>query len=135
MVYASRDWHPIRHPSFREEGGDWPPHCLADSDGARFHPGLRLPESTVIITKGVRFDQDQYSVFTETGFVALLQRDKVQRLWVGGLALDVCVKASVLDALKLGLKVALIKAATRPVTAASGREALRTMVEAGAVMV
>ena len=37
-VYASRDWHPVRHVSFKEEGGDWPAHCLQDRDGARFHP-------------------------------------------------------------------------------------------------
>jgi len=134
-VYASRDWHPLRHPSFREQGGDWPPHCIADSDGARFHPDLRLPESTIIITKGVRFDQDQYSVFAETGFSTLLQRDGIKRLWVGGLALDVCVKASVLDALKLGLKVELIQEATRPVTAEGGMEALRAMAEAGVDLV
>lgn len=42
-VYASRDWHPVRHISFKEEGGDWPPHCLQDTDGARFHPDLNLP--------------------------------------------------------------------------------------------
>ena len=134
-VYASRDWHPLRHLSFKEEGGQWPPHCLADSDGARFHPELKLPQKIVVITKGVRFDQDQNSVFDQTGFEAQLRRDGVGRLWMGGLALDVCVLASVLDALKGGWKVKLIKAATRPVTAAGGEEALRTMERAGADIV
>ena len=55
-VYASRDWHPKRHVSFTDQGGPWPVHCLADGDGARFHAGLRLPESSVIITNGLRFD-------------------------------------------------------------------------------
>lgn len=134
-VYASRDWHPVGHVSFREQGGAWPTHCLADSDGARFHPDLKLPESTVIITKGVRLDQDQNSVFDQTGFSAQLQRDRVTNLWVGGLALDVCVLASVLDALREGFPVKLIKAATRPVSAAGGRDALRQMQEAGAVII
>jgi nicotinamidase/pyrazinamidase len=133
-IYASRDWHPRRHPSFREEGGPWPPHCLADSEGAAFHPDLQLPDSLVLITKGVRFDQDQNSVFDQTGFAAQLRRDAITSLWVGGLALDVCVRASVMDALLEGLQVALIQAATRPVNAAAGALALKEMQEAGAVI-
>jgi nicotinamidase/pyrazinamidase len=58
-VYASRDWHPVRHVSFEEEGGRWPPHCIQDTEGAAFHPGLRLPLDAIKVTKGVRFDQDQ----------------------------------------------------------------------------
>jgi len=42
-VYASRDWHPVGHISFRERGGPWPPHCLQDSAGARFHPNFSCP--------------------------------------------------------------------------------------------
>jgi nicotinamidase/pyrazinamidase len=134
-VYASRDWHPVRHLSFRDQGGQWPPHCLADSDGARFHPDLRLPESAVIITKGVRFDQDQNSVFDQTGFAHQLRHDGIKRLWVGGLALDVCVLASVMDGLAEGFVMKLIAGATRPVTVEGGRNALRRMEEAGAQIV
>lgn len=134
-VYASRDWHPRGHISFREQGGLWPPHCLADSDGTRFHPGLELPESAVIITKGVRFDQDQNSVFDQTGFAVRLTHDGVKNLWVGGLALDVCVLASVLDALRAGFSVRLIRDACRPVTAEGGKDALRRMKQAGAEIV
>ena len=131
-VYLSRDWHPVKHPSFKDSGGPWPPHCIQDSEGAAIHPGLRLPGDVVKITKGVRFDHDQNSVFDETGFERQLQRDRVKRLWVGGLALDVCVLASVLDGLKSGFEVNLIREATRPVTAAGGEEALQKMRAAGA---
>src|SRR5436853_5435959 len=55
-VYASRDWHPADHISFHQQGGPWPPHCIQDSEGARFHPELQLPNSVIKITKGVRFD-------------------------------------------------------------------------------
>ena len=58
-IYASRDWHPRQHVSFRDQGGKWPPHCIQDSDGAQFHPDLKLPAEVVMITKGVRFDQDR----------------------------------------------------------------------------
>jgi len=133
-VYASRDWHPVRHPSFRQQGGKWPPHCIADSDGARFHAGLRLPE-WLAITKGVRFDHDQYSVFDQTGFAVQLRRDGINRLWVGGLALDVCVFASMMDGLQEGFAMQLIRQATRAVSRKDGDEALATMARAGAVII
>lgn len=73
-VYASRDWHPIGHMSFKEQGGPWLPHCIQDSNGARFHPDLVLPDSTILVTKGVRFDQDQNSAFDQTGLAVQLKK-------------------------------------------------------------
>lgn len=131
-VYASRDWHPRHHVSFAESGGQWPPHCLQDSHGARFHPGLRLPESTVIVTKGVRFDRDQYSAFDETGLATEMGARGVKRLWIGGLAQDVCVRATVLDARRHGFEVIVITDGTRPVTPIGGRHANDEMLRAGA---
>src|SRR5690606_27638075 len=69
-IYASRDWHPPEHLSFHQRGGDWPPHCVQDTEGAAFHPDLKLPPGTVRITKGARLDRDQYSAFDETGVAA-----------------------------------------------------------------
>ena len=130
-IYASRDWHPVHHMSFEGQGGKWPPHCIQDTDGASFHPELKLPKNAVKITKGVRFDQDQNSAFDQTGLTEQLKRDNVKRLWIGGLALDVCVLATVLDARKLNFEVHVILKATRPVTPKGGEEAIRKMKEAG----
>jgi nicotinamidase/pyrazinamidase len=134
-LYASRDWHPRHHISFEEQGGQWPPHCIEDTEEAKLHPDLALPEDTVKITKGVRFDHDQESVFDETGFAEQLKRDGVQRLWVGGLALDVCVLATALDGRKAGFAVHVLREATRPVTADGGKKAIETMREAGVEIV
>jgi len=131
-VYASRDWHPLQHVSFEAQGGPWPPHCLQDTPGAAYHPDLALPEDAVTIAKGTRLDRDQYSAFDGTGLAEHLRQAGIERLWVGGLAQDVCVRASVLDACKEGFAVHLIADATRPVDAAAGEEALREMGEAGA---
>lgn len=133
-VYASRDWHPVGHLSFEEEGGPWPPHCLQDTDGARFHPDLALPETTIEITKGVRFDQDQYSAFDQTGLAHELRKRGITRIWLGGLAEDVCVSATALDARREGFEVWLINEATRPVTPEGGREARQRMAQAGVRM-
>lgn len=134
-VVASRDWHPSQHPSFEDHGGQWPPHCIHDTHGARFHPDLNIRDNVVVLTKGVRFDQDQNSMFDHTGLAAWLKKKGIRRLWVGGLAQDVCVLATVLDARKEGFEVFVIDAATRPVDAQRGREAMETMQQAGAQIV
>ncbi len=131
-VYASRDWHPRGHPSFRAQGGPWPEHCVQDSEGAGFHPHLRLPADAIVVTKGTRFDHDQNSAFDDTGLAAHLRAGGVRRLFVGGLAGDVCVRATVLDALREGFAVRLLEAGTRAVTVRGGREALVEMLAAGA---
>lgn len=131
-IYVSRDWHPSGHISFEKAGGDWPPHCLQDTLGAEFHPKLTLIGDEVIITKGVRFDQDQNSVFDQTGLAHRLRKDGVKRLLVAGLAQDVCVLASVLDARREGFEVALIAGGTLPVTPQGGEEAMKRMKEAEA---
>jgi nicotinamidase/pyrazinamidase len=130
-IYASRDWHPVGHISFREGGGAWPPHCVQDSDGASYHPDLRLPDSAIKVTKGVRFDKDQNSAFDETGLAEELRRREIQRILVGGLAEDVCVLATVLDGRREGFEVVLIADATRPVTLEGGEKARQKMQESG----
>jgi nicotinamidase/pyrazinamidase len=131
-VYASRDWHPVRHPSFAAFGGRWPPHCIQDTDGASFHAGLALPPSTIVVTKGVRFDRDQNSAFDGTGLAAELRGSGITRLWVGGLAQDVCVRATVLDARREGFEAIVIADATMPVTVEGARSAEEEMRRAGA---
>lgn len=131
-VYASRDWHPAGHLSFTASGGEWPVHCLQDTTGARFHPDLNLPASAVIVTKGVRFDRDQYSAFDETGLATELRKRGVRRVWVGGLAQDVCVRATVLDACREGFDTVVIADGTRPVTREGGQTSTQDMRQAGA---
>jgi len=131
-IYLSRDWHPQGHLSFAESGGPWPTHCLQDSAGADFHPDLEVPAETVVVTKGTRFDQDQNSAFDQTGLAAWLQRQQTRRIYVGGLAEDVCVLATVLDGCAAGFEMVMIADATRPVTAAGGEQALEKMRQAGA---
>lgn len=136
-VFASRDWHPPHHVSFRERGGPWPPHCVQGTPGAAFQPGLALPPGTIVIDKGTEPDRDAYSAFDGTDLAERLQRLSVKRLTVGGLALDYCVRASVLNALSMGLPVRLLRHGTLPVEvhAGDGTRALAEMVSAGAEMV
>jgi nicotinamidase/pyrazinamidase len=133
-IFASRDWHPKGHLSFKPQGGEWPIHCVQDTAGAGFHPDLALPPDAKIVTKGDRTDRDQYSAFDSTGLADELRHLGVKRVFVGGLAEDVCVKATALDAVKFGVRTHLIAGATRPVTKDGGKAAVKTMRKAGVVI-
>jgi len=130
-VVLSRDWHPEDHVSFKDRGGPWPPHCVAGTPGAKFHPGLKVPESAVIVSKATARDSESYSAFGGTGLEETLRSMGVKRLFVAGLALDFCVKATALDGARLGFEVFLVEDATRPVFAESSASTLEELKGAG----
>jgi nicotinamidase/pyrazinamidase len=139
-IYASRDWHAAGSTHFKAFGGAWPVHCVAGTPGASFHPDLRLPPDTVVISKGQEPGRDGYSAFegvTGSGqpFAAALGSRGVEHLYVGGLATDYCVKHSVLDALKAGFTVTVLIDAIAGVDVHPGdsARALNEMEEAGAL--
>lgn len=134
-VIASRDWHPLEHCSFASQGGPWPEHCVQDSKGAEFHDDLALPEAAIRVSKGTAFDQDAYSAFDGTGLESFLRRRGVRRLWIGGLAEDVCVLQTVLDARRKGFETLLVPDATRPVDPAAHSRVEAEMRQAGAQIV
>jgi nicotinamidase/pyrazinamidase len=134
-VIASRDWHPREHVSFAPQGGPWPEHCVQDTAGAEFHDALELPDTAVRVSKGTAFDRDAYSAFDGTGLESFLRRHGIERLFVGGLAEDVCVRSTVLDARRSGFDTHLIAAATRPVDGAAHERVLEEMRKAGARIV
>lgn len=130
-VIASRDWHPVEHCSFEACGGPWPEHCVQDTPGAAFHPEMALPDDAVRVSKGTAFDRDAYSAFDGTGLEQFLERHGIRHLKVAGLALDVCVQATVKDALELGYGVSLHAEATRAVDAAKAGSVFRELEQAG----
>ena len=138
-VYASRDWHPAMTRHFQAYGGEWPPHCVQNTEGATFHRDLRLPASTVVVTKGESPDNPGYSALaghTPEGktLAEALQEGNIDHLYVGGLATDYCVKQSVLDARRMGLKVTVLGDAIAGVDVQPGdsRRAIDEMRKAGA---
>jgi len=112
-IYASRDWHPPITTHFKRHGGVWPAHCVQGTRGAEFHPALRLPATTVVITKGDHPDQHGYSAFdghTQNGasFLEHLRDRRIGVLYVTGVATEYCVKQTTLDALRGGLRVTVL---------------------------
>jgi nicotinamidase/pyrazinamidase len=138
-IYASRDWHPPTTRHFRDFGGIWPIHCVQGTDGAAFHPRLELPAGAVIVEKGDRPNDDGYSAFGahtsagETLGHALRSRG-IERVYVGGLATDYCVRATVLDALAAGFQAVVLLDGSRGVNLQphDSEEAIAEMVRAGA---
>ncbi len=142
-VFYSQGWHPARTPHFLTDGGVWPPHCVADTTGAGFHPDLVVTGE--VIRKGVD-GADGYSAFSvrdpasghrsATVLEERLVRLGVSTLVVVGLAGDHCVRESALDARLLGLTVLLPLAHTRFVNLHPGYDerAVAAMRDAGVLV-
>ncbi len=121
-VFYTQDWHPPVTPHFAEHGGTWPTHCVQGTWGAELHPDLRVVGP--VVRKGSS-GEDGYSGFSQrdpvtgetvpTALDQLLRDAGISRVIVTGLAEDVCVKETALDAVRLGYEVTVPLPATRPV--------------------
>jgi len=133
-IVASRDWHPPKHISFTAQGGPWPPHCVRETDGAKFSPDLKLPSGTNIVSKATDSGKEAYSVFDGTELGEQLKAQGVTRIFIGGVATDYCVVNSVMDARKMGFDVVVLVDATRGINVKSGDvdQAFETMRRNGA---
>jgi nicotinamidase/pyrazinamidase len=142
IVVATQDWHPKGHISFasRHEGKNpfevieirgteqvlWPDHCVEGTPGADFHQRLDATVVRFVLRKGMNREVDSYSAFVEndrkttTGLAGLLRELGVQRIFVSGLATDVCVRATALDGCGAGFLVAVIEDACRAVDVPPG---------------
>lgn len=146
LVIATQDWHPASTPHFATDGGPWPVHCVGGTWGAELHPSFDLPTDAPRIRKGVS-GEDGYSGFSmrdastgeevSTELEGILRKRGIERVVVCGLATDYCVKATALDAVRLGFTVSLLGEAVAAVNVApeDGDRALAEMAEAGVVLV
>ncbi len=135
-VFFTRDWHPPDHISFKDQGGVWPPHCVQDTEGAKFHPDLYIPpDNRFIISKGTSREFDAYSGFQGTMLDQLLKERGTKRVFVGGVATDYCVKNTVLGAINLGYEAFLLLDGIKGVDVKQGdsQRAIEDMLGAGAV--
>ena len=127
LVVYTQDWHPESTPHFAKDGGIWPVHCVAGTWGAELHPALVVDGPRV--RKGAN-GEDGYSGFTmrdpvsgettPTELEGLLRERNIGRVAVCGLATDYCVKATALDAARLGFETGVLVDAVRAVDLAPG---------------
>lgn len=143
VIVASRDWHDADNDNgghFAAEGEapnfvtTWPPHCVAGTHGAEYHPKLTLPEDTIHLKKGQGVPS--YSLFeghTDDDRTAkeVLASAGVTDVDVVGIATDHCVRASALDATKAGFRVRVLNHLVAAVSAQTEQTARAEMAEAG----
>lgn len=144
-IIASRDWH----DATGDNGGHfargvpdfvdtWPVHCVADTTGAEYDPGL----DTAAITHHVKKGQGRaaYSMFEGTtdggGTVMDLLADHgIESVDIVGIATDHCVRATALDALRYGQHVRVLSDLVAGVAPEPSEDSLAELVRAGAEVV
>lgn len=136
LVVATQDWHPAAHKSFASNhpGKDvfevielngleqklWPDHCVQNTPGADLHSDLEVKPIEAVFRKGMDTEIDSYSGFFDnghrksTGLAGYLKEKGATELYFCGLAGDICVYFSIMDALKEGFSATLIEDAARP---------------------
>jgi len=142
LVVATQDYHPRDHGSFaanheEKKPGDyielngleqilWPVHCVQGTEGAEFADDLKMEKVQKVFKKGVDAGIDSYSGFYDnghkraTGLAEYLREKKVDRVFIVGLAADVCVKFTAMDALNEGFKTVVVSDGTRAVNLQEG---------------
>lgn len=106
-IVLTADWHPISHCSFKANKGEWPTHCVQHSIGAAIYAPIlseldKLGSDYIVLTKGDNEDREEYSVFkneeSSNKLVKLCEALETKDIDFCGIALDYCVKNSILDA-------------------------------------
>jgi len=139
-VVFTKDWHPKDHCSFNTNKGVWPVHCVQNTPGAKLHKDLFRRSESTVIKKGKDSKFDSYSAFIDdggsfTGLYALLMEKKIESIDVVGVAMEYCVKFTVLDGLNLGLKVRLFTRGCMGIDNINDTKAIFEMDKAGAHIV
>jgi nicotinamidase/pyrazinamidase len=149
QVIWTRDWHPVNHCSFKENGGPWPKHCVQGTPGAELHKDLIVKPYDIIILKGTDPAIDSYSGFYDnerkktTDLVdimkdlsqkSFIQSGESPHIIVAGLATNFCVMYTVRDALREGYETTVILDACKGINVTEGAvwTAVENMMDAGA---
>jgi nicotinamidase/pyrazinamidase len=157
LVVATQDWHPAGHASFASshpgknvfdavmiDGVEqilWPDHCVQGSRGAELAKAFNTNRVEAIFRKGTDPAIDSYSAFYDngrrksTGLEGYLKWKKVDRVFLAGLAADFCVCYSLMDALAVGFRAALIKDGTRAISEEGFKAAEKAILAKGGTVV
>lgn len=152
VVYVC-DSHPANHCSFTENGGEWPPHCVEGTRGKMIHNlyfqkvngSGAVPFGDNVFLKGCPANEEQYSGFeavnseelTVGEFINIFFEGKEteKNVVVSGIATEYCIKESVLDLMKAGFKVFLLKDALGYVSREGHEETLKSLENAGVILI
>jgi nicotinamidase/pyrazinamidase len=139
-VVATKDFHvdPGGHFSAHPDYADsWPPHCVAGTSGADFHPDLNISRVEAVFKKGAH--AAAYSGFegaddSGTLLADWLRERGVNELDVVGIATDYCVRATATDAARGGFATRVLLYLTAGVAPASTTQAIAGLRAAGVTL-
>ncbi|QCE32209.1 isochorismatase family protein [Acetobacteraceae bacterium] len=136
---ASKDAHPQNHISFQEHGGKWKSHCVKGTKGAEFSQGLENDKFDFVIEKGSLVTEEGYSAFYNapnqpTKLLSFLKENHLTALYICGVALEVCVKATIEDALHHGFKVFVLRDMIKAIEADKACHIYKNLAAKGAVI-
>ena len=132
-VVATKDFHidPGSHFSDHPDyAASWPPHCVAGTTGADFHPDLDTSAVEAVFRKGAHaaaysgfegFDDDG------TPLGDWLRGHGVDEVDVVGIATDYCVRATAADAARAGFRTRVLLDLTAGVAPASTVRAIEEL--------
>jgi nicotinamidase/pyrazinamidase len=132
-VVATKDFHidPGRHFSDHPDYADsWPPHCVAGTPGADFHPDLDTSAVEAVFFKGAH--AAAYSGFegadeAGTPLADWLHARDVDAVDVVGIATDYCVHATAADAARAGFATRVLLDLTAGVAPESTARAIEDL--------
>ena len=136
-VVATQDYHIdpgshfSAHPDYLQS---WPPHCVAESEGAKFHPDLDTRRIEAVFRKGAH--AAAYSGFEGadgqgTSLGDWLRQHDVDEVDVVGIATDYCVRATAADAAEAGFRTNVLLGLTAGVAPGSTADAIAALRHAG----
>jgi nicotinamidase/pyrazinamidase len=139
-VVATKDFHvdPGGHFSAHPDYADsWPPHCVAGTSGAEFHPDLDVSRVEAVFKKGTH--AAAYSGFegaddSGTLLADWLRERSVDELDVVGIATDYCVRATATDATLGGFATRVLLDLTAGVAPDSTSQAIADLRAAGVAL-
>lgn len=113
-IDATQDWHPPDHCSFLGQTDNiYPPHCVMNTPGAEFLPGLATERFHTIWRKGFRRDMEAYAVTAQhPAFVQTLRSTGVKTAIVCGIATNICCFFTARDLRIAGFEVILVEDAS-----------------------
>lgn len=104
LKVVTTDWHPYHHCSFKEQGGEWPMHCVQNTVGAALYPALIDPlhqtqGEVCVLRKGDNEQTEEYSIFKNTYSKIMLSQmiKDMEQVDVCGIAGDICVLNTLKD--------------------------------------
>lgn len=99
LKIATQDWHPYDHCSFNDCGGPYNRHCVENTIGSMFLPGLYTDKFNAVVRKGCHKDHDSLSAITDNPWMAA-ECVIGKKVYLTGLCTNICVVETAMDIAK-----------------------------------